>query len=179
VMCCDLEQAALIGLLKAMRKHPESSGPGFEWYMRKRVTGAVIDELRKQDWSPRRGRRSDQVKIVRFDDMRGGSGEDGETLPCQFATSEESPEAAAIRSLDTAKAWRAPMQDADRRMARLSLVHGHPQRDIAAAEGVSEPRVSQRTLRALVAMKSYLTGDEPEGFVTRKTRQALARERYR
>ena len=44
----DIEQAALIGLMKGLRKHPTPTGDaeGWEGYLRQRIRGAIIDELR-------------------------------------------------------------------------------------------------------------------------------------
>lgn len=49
----DLEQAGLIGLMEAVRLYDSSQGASFETYATIRVRGAMIDELRRNDWSPR------------------------------------------------------------------------------------------------------------------------------
>lgn len=49
----DLEQAGLIGLMEAVRLYDPSRGASFETYATIRVRGAMIDELRRSDWSPR------------------------------------------------------------------------------------------------------------------------------
>ncbi|HEY0297088.1 MAG TPA: RNA polymerase sigma factor FliA [Bordetella sp.] len=49
----DLIQAGMIGLLDAMRRYQESPEAQFETYATARIRGAMLDELRSQDWLPR------------------------------------------------------------------------------------------------------------------------------
>ena len=49
----DLESAALLGLLQAIRSFTPSGGASFETFARFRIRGAVLDELRRMDWVPR------------------------------------------------------------------------------------------------------------------------------
>lgn len=49
----DLHSAGLIGLLQALRNYDPSSGTSFEVYARRRIRGAMLDELRRMDWVPR------------------------------------------------------------------------------------------------------------------------------
>ncbi|MDQ8031401.1 MAG: RNA polymerase sigma factor FliA [Bordetella sp.] len=49
----DLIQAGMIGLLDAVRRYQESPDAQFETYATSRIRGAMLDELRSQDWLPR------------------------------------------------------------------------------------------------------------------------------
>lgn len=49
----DLIQSGLIGLLEAASNYDASKGASFETYAGIRVRGAMIDEVRRGDWSPR------------------------------------------------------------------------------------------------------------------------------
>src|SRR5258708_851660 len=51
----DLLAAGTFGLVDALRKSADR-GPAFDWYARIRIRGAVVDELRAQDWLTRRAR---------------------------------------------------------------------------------------------------------------------------
>lgn len=51
----DLEQIGLIGLLEALRRYGEPDD-GFRSYAVVRVRGAILDEMRRQDWRPRGAR---------------------------------------------------------------------------------------------------------------------------
>ncbi|MBR8238339.1 FliA/WhiG family RNA polymerase sigma factor [Burkholderia sp. AU42008] len=52
---CDLEQLGLMGLLEALRRYGEPDDE-FEHFALFRVRGAILDELRRQDWRPRSAR---------------------------------------------------------------------------------------------------------------------------
>ncbi|WEF35868.1 FliA/WhiG family RNA polymerase sigma factor [Pseudoduganella chitinolytica] len=48
----DMEQIGLMGLLEALRRYGEPDA-GFGSYASLRIRGAILDELRRQDWRPR------------------------------------------------------------------------------------------------------------------------------
>ncbi len=48
----DMEQIGLMGLLEALRRYGEPDA-GFGSFASLRVRGAILDELRRQDWRPR------------------------------------------------------------------------------------------------------------------------------
>jgi RNA polymerase sigma factor for flagellar operon FliA len=48
----DMEQIGLMGLLEALRRYG-TPDTGFSSYAALRVRGAILDELRRQDWRPR------------------------------------------------------------------------------------------------------------------------------
>ncbi len=49
----DLIQAGMIGLLEASRHYDQSRGASFETYAGIRIRGAMLDEIRRSDWTPR------------------------------------------------------------------------------------------------------------------------------
>lgn len=49
----DLIQAGLVGLYEAIKGYDRSRGASFETYARIRIQGAMIDEVRRSDWTPR------------------------------------------------------------------------------------------------------------------------------
>src|ERR1700760_2403351 len=54
----DLVAAGTFGLLDALRRQSAGErGVEFTWYARVRIRGAILDELRTQDWLSRRARR--------------------------------------------------------------------------------------------------------------------------
>jgi len=53
VQADDLIQAGMIGLLEASRNFDASHGASFETYAGIRIRGAMLDEIRRQDWAPR------------------------------------------------------------------------------------------------------------------------------
>src|ERR1700749_3193272 len=49
----DLIQAGMIGLLDAAKHYSPDKGANFETYAGIRIRGAMLDEVRKSDWTPR------------------------------------------------------------------------------------------------------------------------------
>jgi len=54
----DLIQAGAMGLLEAARQYDASHGASFETYAGIRIRGAMLDEVRRHDWSPRSAHRT-------------------------------------------------------------------------------------------------------------------------
>jgi RNA polymerase sigma factor for flagellar operon FliA len=54
----DLVQAGMIGLLDAINRYEENHGAQFETYAVLRIRGAMLDELRSNDWMPRSTRQN-------------------------------------------------------------------------------------------------------------------------
>ena len=54
----DIIQAGLIGLMDAVNRYEQEQGVQFETYATQRIRGAMLDELRRNDWLPRGVRRS-------------------------------------------------------------------------------------------------------------------------
>jgi RNA polymerase sigma factor for flagellar operon FliA len=54
----DLIQAGMIGLLDAIQRYEENHGAQFETYAVLRIRGAMLDELRSNDWMPRSTRQN-------------------------------------------------------------------------------------------------------------------------
>ncbi|GGD57861.1 RNA polymerase sigma factor FliA [Lacimicrobium alkaliphilum] len=53
VLVDDLIQAGMIGLLEASKNFDGSKGASFETFAGIRIRGAMLDEIRKGDWTPR------------------------------------------------------------------------------------------------------------------------------
>ena len=54
----DLVSCGLLALIAAVDRFDAAKGATFEQYAWTRVSGAIMDELRRQDWAPRSLRRS-------------------------------------------------------------------------------------------------------------------------
>ncbi len=53
VLLDDLIQAGMIGLLEASRQFDPTQGASFQTYAGIRIRGAMLDEIRRMDWTPR------------------------------------------------------------------------------------------------------------------------------
>jgi RNA polymerase sigma factor for flagellar operon FliA len=63
----DLIQSGMIGLLEAANNYDASQGASFETYASIRVRGAMLDDVRKNDWAPRSVHRNNRrvAEVVR------------------------------------------------------------------------------------------------------------------
>ena len=57
----DIVQAGMIGLMEAARRFESGHGAQFETFATQRVRGAMLDELRQNDWAPRTVRRTQRA----------------------------------------------------------------------------------------------------------------------
>lgn len=157
VSWADVEQAALIGLWDALRRHKAADYSPEQWraYLRRRIRGSIADELRRQDWAHRRRKhKTDHATIIRFDDIETAGAPFVDTIRSR----EPSPEDEAVTRHDSAYALRAPVNPIDRSALDQVLMRGRRQWDVAKDLGMSEPRVSQRLHRALRVMRAWLDG---------------------
>src|SRR6187401_617329 len=58
----DLASSGLVALMEAIDRFDPVKGASFEQYAWTRVAGALVDELRKQDWASRSGRRIERAR---------------------------------------------------------------------------------------------------------------------
>ena len=63
----DLIQSGMIGLLDAAKHYSATKGANFETYAGIRIRGAMLDEVRKSDWTPRSVHRNmrEMAEVVR------------------------------------------------------------------------------------------------------------------
>lgn len=79
----DLIQAGMIGLLEAARQFDASHGASFPTYAGIRIRGAMLDEIRRLDWTPRsvhrRGREVAQA-VREIENRTGRDARDSEVM---------------------------------------------------------------------------------------------------
>jgi RNA polymerase sigma factor for flagellar operon FliA len=61
VLVEDLIQSGMVGLLEAMNNFDASKGASFETFAGIRIRGAMLDEIRKGDWTPRSVHRNSRM----------------------------------------------------------------------------------------------------------------------
>ncbi len=64
VLLEDLTQAGMIGLIEAYQHFRDDKGASFETYAGIRIRGAMLDEIRKGDWSPRSVHRNSRAILA-------------------------------------------------------------------------------------------------------------------
>ncbi|MFH0944707.1 MAG: FliA/WhiG family RNA polymerase sigma factor [Planctomycetota bacterium] len=129
----DLISAGVFGLVNAVENFDPERAVKFETYCRKRVSGAMLDELRRQDWIPREAReRTGQMRrtVVR---LRGTLERDPDDAEVAAALGQ------SLRTLhdtvnDLAFATRLPLDphvsesgDGEGHRARVEPVDAHPE----------------------------------------------------
>ena len=75
VMVDDLIQSGMIGLIEAAKKFDENQGASFETYAGIRIRGAMLDEIRKNDWTPRSVHRNTRMvskTVAKVENEKGG-----------------------------------------------------------------------------------------------------------
>lgn len=166
----DLVAAGLLGLWDAINRHlsrydgknSKYCDSDFEWYARVRIRGAILDELRTQDWLPRRARaRATEGKIVPMITYEGDLS-DEDTRQLQFTTSAEDLLIAAREQ----KRLIELVEGLPLRERFIIIEHyfvGTKFKDIATEMSISEPRVSQLHARAINRMYQFVE-DLKNGF---------------
>jgi len=151
----DLVAAGMAGLWDAIRRHGEKQDEGFEWYVRVRVRGAILDELRAQDWLSRRARRaaaatgdSAPPRVVRLDDV--GEWEQNRCL----ATSPEAETELNEQFLRDHLAKAVDTLPERERLIVSEHYFNHVKfKSLGERLGVSEPRISQLHSRAMQRLR--------------------------
>ena len=70
----DLIQAGMIGLLEAIKHFDASQGASFETYAGIRIRGAMLDEVRRSDWTPRSVHKKSRMVAEAIRDVENKTG---------------------------------------------------------------------------------------------------------
>lgn len=92
VQADDLIQAGMIGLLEASRNYDAKQGASFETYAGIRIRGAMLDEIRKNDWAPRsvhRKARKVAEAVRKIENEKGRDARDNEVAEVLEMTLDE------------------------------------------------------------------------------------------
>jgi RNA polymerase sigma factor for flagellar operon FliA len=157
----DLRAAGAFGLVGALRKSIDR-GPAFEWYARVRIRGAVMDELRTQDWLTRKARArvsraraegaEGSAAIVRFDDLSGAQA--GAFADESVATPEEQVGRRMDRRVLERAVGHLPKREGN--IVAWHYFDDVPFNAIATRLCVSAPRVSQLHAHAMSLLRASM-----------------------
>ena len=75
----DLRSAGLEGLVQASRAFSESKGVPFRHYAISRIRGAIMDDLRRNDWASRSVRQAGRAREQAVDSLMAALGENPST----------------------------------------------------------------------------------------------------
>jgi RNA polymerase sigma factor FliA len=171
----DLIQSGMIGLLDAAKHYSATKGANFETYAGIRIRGAMLDEVRKSDWTPRsvhrnmremaevvrkientKGQDAASCRLFSFDQM--GSSED-ESSPADHARDERPGPFDHIQDAGFRDALAGAIGTLpEREKLVLSLYYDEDMnlREIGEVLEVSESRVCQIHGQALIRLRSRL-----------------------
>lgn len=76
VQADDLIQAGMIGLLEASKNYDPTQGASFETYAGIRIRGAMLDEIRRSDWTPRSVHRKARLVADAMREIENAEGRD-------------------------------------------------------------------------------------------------------
>lgn len=76
VQADDLIQAGMLGLLEASRNYDPTQGASFETYAGIRIRGAMLDEIRRSDWTPRSVHRKARMVAEAMREIENAEGRD-------------------------------------------------------------------------------------------------------
>ena len=79
----DLIQAGMIGLLEATQNFKQGHGAAFETFAGIRIRGAMLDEVRRNDWTPRSVYRKSRELTLAISQIEARSGQ--EAKPAEIA----------------------------------------------------------------------------------------------
>lgn len=166
----ELIAAGMVGLWDSIRRSDLAEGPRFEWYARIRIRGAILDELRAQDWLPRRarwvaaGRRAPKAgqtclptAVVGFDDL--GAAEqarhlvDSSTIDSGAQIELRSDQRSVVQAIDQ-------LPEREGIIVRLHYFEDVRFSEIGVLLGVSEPRISQLHSRAIGRLRALIRAGE-------------------
>lgn len=155
---CDMIAAGRRGLWDAIVRRKDDVD-AFDAYARIRIRGAIMDELRTQDWLPRRARVRAELEgvdwpvVIKFDELPE-NWEQGHAPDHAAEIDRENLHERAAMLL-----FRLP--ERERHVLCEHYINGKKMKDIGAALGVSQARASQIHARALNRMRALLTGEQP------------------
>jgi RNA polymerase sigma factor for flagellar operon FliA len=162
----DLLAAGMSGLWDAVRRQVSEPSERFEYYVRVRIRGAILDELRAQDWLPRRARaaaaeaqekgnhaRAYAPSVVRLNDVsewdQNRCLSTGESQSSYLAVEQKFMKERLSRAVDQ-------LPDRERHIVAAHYFKGTKFKDLGIELGVSEPRISQLHSRAMQRLKGII-----------------------
>ena len=127
VIIDDLLQAGMIGLIEASRKYDANQGASFETYAGIRIRGAMLDELRRNDWAPKSVHRKvrDITEAIReIENREGRDARDEEVISLLNISKEEYYK--TLQNISTHKVLSWEELGVDEEAIRHSLVEHTP-----------------------------------------------------
>ena len=157
----DLIQEGMVGLIEAAPRYDESHGASFATYVAKRVRGAMLDSLRRDDWVPRSmrtkakkdGTEHELRMVIGFDDDLCN---DDAPLDGSAEAGLHSDPVVALTDSELSDELLSMLDRRSQRLMRLYYLERLTMREIGVLLGVSESRISQLHRDALELCRKEL-----------------------
>jgi len=141
------------GLWEALRRRAGRTGDSFDYYVCRRVRGAILDELRAEDWLPRRRQGAGRSRVVlHLDDL--GPREQHHASLAEDADGEALT--GRKRVVERIRAGIDRLPPRERLVLTMRDLDDVPIKDLGEALGVSSPRVCQLRSQALRRLRAWL-----------------------
>lgn len=159
----DLIAAGVFGLVDSLRKNGGDGGATFEWYARTRIRGAVLDELRAQDWLTRRARDAINAAVERDEIETDGISFVGlDELSVldeqEFLASLDLDPAASYETKETFRHLARGLEELpvrERKVIGMHYFESKTFRDIGIELEISETRAFQLHARAISKLRTF------------------------
>ena len=178
----DLHSMGVIGLIAAAQRYIPQEGRTFAGYAYTKIRGAILDELRRLDWCPRRTRAkarkikdaiteleqkhqraatAEESSPVTFINIDASAYDDGDGSKLHETIADENLEPASA-GLERAELWRLVadrielLPEAQRQVLALYHFEGLRLAEIAEAMDLTEARISQIHTQAILALRSFI-----------------------
>jgi RNA polymerase sigma factor for flagellar operon FliA len=151
----DLVSSAMAGLWDAVRLH-SMGDESFRLYAIMRIKGAIVDDLRTQDWLPRRYR-----SLVGQGKRHPASRVALEELGLELRSTAEEVDSEVQRRMVAPRLMRAldVLNERERTIVMSHYFRGDRMKDIGARMGITEARVSQIHKVAMGKLREVLPKD--------------------
>jgi RNA polymerase sigma factor for flagellar operon FliA len=162
ILMDDVVAAAMVGVWETVRKYGHLPQQELVWIGKKRIWGAIVDELRRTDWLPRKLRR----------DMNAGTVDGpklifigGESIFDRIQPISDRDQEDPSVDLDKIAALKVAVKVLNKRemtILNMALVDGVPAKIIAKKLKVSQPRISQLKMRAIEKLREAMAEWDPD-----------------
>jgi RNA polymerase sigma factor for flagellar operon FliA len=149
VIVDDLLQAGMIGLIEASRKYDAEQGASFETYAGIRIRGAMLDELRRNDWAPKSVHRKvrDITDAIReIENREGRDARDEEVIGLLNISKDEYYK--TLQNISTHKVISWEELGVDEEAIRSSVVEHRP----GLQEELEKSRFQERLAEAIASL---------------------------
>ena len=139
----DLIQAGMIGLLEAHKNFSAKQGASFETYAGIRIRGAMLDEIRRSDWTPRSVHKKARMVSKAMHDIENRTGRDA-----------RDHEIAKALNIDLGEYYQILQDSANARLSSLEALvqdNDQPNNQFASHQAIPIDNLTQATFKTALA----------------------------